>query len=41
MEFYHGSSIMGLKELKPNFDTLNTVKSNVVYYTKHKTLALF
>lgn len=32
---------MGLKELKPNFDTLNTVKSNVVYYTKHKTLALF
>jgi len=41
MEFYHGSSIMGLKELKPNFDTLNTVKSNVVYYTKDKTLALF
>ena len=39
--FYHGSSVRGIKTLKPFSKSHNTIKKSVIYLTQNETLALF
>ena len=39
--FYHGSSVKGIRVLKPFSASHNTIKKPVVYLTPNETLALF
>ena len=39
--FYHGSSVQGIRLLKPFSKSHNTIKKPVVYLTPNETLALF